>query len=196
MTDGACIAAGVVAFLLFAIYDINSVKQKCKWIKSAFFIGALLLATATGILMVRNWERGGIGGVGQWVALVLAAVFFIFLIYTLFFAIPFSETYIKKDGDPQVCAEGMYALCRHPGVLWFVGLYICLAAAVPEPSVILAGVIFCVCNLLYVIVQDVWTFPNCFADYRSYKKKVPFLIPTGKSMSECIRTLKRERKHV
>lgn len=193
MTDGACIAAGVVAFFLFAIYDINSVKQKFKWMKSAFFIGALLLAAATGILMVRNWERSG---AGQWAAIVLAAVFLGLLIYTLFFAIPFSETYVKKDGNPQVCSEGMYALCRHPGVLWFIGLYICLAAAVPEPSVICAGIIFCVCNIVYVIVQDVWTFPNCFADYRSYKKKVPFLIPTGKSMSECIRTLKRERKHV
>lgn len=196
MTDGICITAGIFAFFLFVIYDINSVKQKFKWMKSAFFIGVLLLAAATGTLMVRNWGRGGAGGAGQWTAMVFVAVFLGLLIYTLFFALPFGKTYVKKDGSPEVCADGVYALCRHPGVLWFIGLYLCLAIAVPEPSVICAGVIFCVCNLLYVIVQDVWTFPNCFADYRSYKKKVPFLIPTGKSLSECIRTLKRERKHV
>ncbi len=196
MIDGACIAAGIFAFFLFAIYDINSVTQKVKWLKPAFFAGSLLLAAATAVLVVRNWGIGGIGTIRQCVALVLAAVFFLLLVYTLFFALPFSKTYVKEEAAPQVYAGGVYALCRHPGVLWFIGLYASFVIAAPEPPVITAGILFCVCNFLYVIMQDVWTFPKYFADYSGYKKAVPFLIPTGKSASSCIRTIKRERKAV
>ena len=41
------------------------------------------------------------------------------LIYTLFFALPFDETYAKQNNGRYVCDRGVYALCRHPGILCF-----------------------------------------------------------------------------
>ena len=53
-----------------------------------------------------------------------ALCFLLLLIYALFFALPFQETYVVQNVGNKVCAQGMYALCRHPGVLWFTGFYL------------------------------------------------------------------------
>ena len=164
--------------------------------QQGFYAGLVLLAAATAVLVAAEWNTCDVGNARRAAFLALGGIFFLLLLYTLFFALPFEKTYVRGESAPRVYSEGVYALCRHPGVLWFIGLYASLAAAVPSFSVILAGSIFCVCNLLYIVMQDVWTFPNYFVDYRGYKKAVPFLIPTGKSAAECIRTMKRERKHV
>lgn len=192
--SGACIMAGAAAFVLFAVYDINSVCYKKKVLKAAFSAGFLLLAAATGGLMADGWDSRN--GIRTFLFLTAAAGFLLLLLYTLFFALPFKETYVRENALPEVCSEGMYALCRHPGILWFVGLYGCLAAALPRPDLITGAVIFCMCNILYAVLQDVWTFPRYFSEYDRYKMEVPFLIPTGSSIRRCIRTMKSERKHV
>ncbi len=49
------------------------------------------------------------------------------LVYTLFFALPFEKTYTRLEENPPVYTEGVYSLCRHPGVVWFFFLYLFLA---------------------------------------------------------------------
>ena len=41
---------------------------------------------------------------------------------------------------------------------------------------------FSLCNLLYVLFQDRWTFPRTFPDYPAYRRRVPFLLPTARSL--------------
>ena len=53
----------------------------------------------------------------------IATIFFVLLIYTLFFALPFDKTYQNESEKRMAYTEGVYALCRHPGVLWFIGFY-------------------------------------------------------------------------
>ncbi len=50
--------------------------------------------------------------------------FLALLIYTLFFALPFEETYCEENKLRAAYTEGVYGLCRHPGVLWFAGAYL------------------------------------------------------------------------
>lgn len=191
----ASIIAGLLAFILFVLYDINSVRFESRLLKPAFFLGFILLTAATVMMFAAGWQMDGEIGNRQIVFLIIAAGFLLMLIYTLFFALPFSDTYVK-EAKPRVCSHGVYALCRHPGVLWFTGMYACFALAMPTLPVILGGTVFSLCNVLYVVMQDMWTFPNYFIDYQSYQKRVPFLIPTVKSGKACIRTLKAGRKHV
>lgn len=191
--SGACILAGLCAFALFVIYDVNSVRFHFGFLKPTFFLGLVLLVGATVMMFAAGWDGDLTGRARQVVLLALAAVFFVLLVYTLFFALPFENTYLREDGRPRVCSHGMYALCRHPGVIWFIGLYGCFALAMPSGLMILGGMIFCVCNVLYVVIQDVWTFPNYFSDYGRYKEEVPFLIPTIRSVKKCIETIKTER---
>ena len=82
-------------------------------------------------------------------------------IYALFCS-PFETTYVKESRYREACTEGMYALCRHPGVLWFGGFYLCAGALwkSTEGTVFAAAVV--ALNVLYVHFQDVYSFPRTF----------------------------------
>ena len=42
---------------------------------------------------------------------------------------------------------------------------------------LLAALIYPLCNLIYIIIQDKYIFPLYIEGYESYKRSVPFLIP-------------------
>lgn len=184
---------GIIGFLLFFLYDWNSLTGRFRVMRLSFMAGCVLLIGAAAGLVVEAVGTVRFGVIRGCVFLSGAAVFFVLLIYALFFALPFKKTYVEQNGKPSVCRRGVYALCRHPGVLMFTGFFLCLCAALPGRNLIAGSVIFCGLNLAYVIFQDQVSFPKSFRDYDDYKKSTPFLIPTGKSMKECIRTLKDRR---
>ena len=49
-------------------------------------------------------------------------------------------------------------------------------------SLLSAGMVFSVLNVLYALFQDRVTFPKTFSDYGEYRKRVPFLIPNKESV--------------
>lgn len=181
--------AGVVGFLLFVLYDLNSVLWKRKSLHYGFFAGNILLIGATIMLIKRVWNEAFLS-MGAVICGLLAVCFLGLLIYTLFFALPFGETYQTLDGQPKVCSSGIYALCRHPGVLWFFFFYLFLGLSLHSLLLTMAGVVFSLCNLGYVILQDRWTFPKSLGGYGEYKEKTPFLIPNKKSVIACFTTLR------
>jgi len=185
------IIIGSLAFLLFIVYDINSVTVNFRLLRGGFLLGCLLLAGATaGIVSLSVMEVTELTGRIA-IFSALACVFLALLVYTLFFAIPFKDTYIKSNGSPVTCSTGVYALSRHPGVLWFTGFYFSLWLALSGPLLLLAAILFSFLNLLYIILQDRWVFMKTFADYAEYKKTTPFLIPNRRSLSRCVRTFHR-----
>lgn len=187
---------GTIAFILFVVYDLEqagAISHRFHKITKAFFtIGSVLLAGATVSLLWRmdlmdlSWSGNRV------FFLILAIVFFGLLIYTLFFALPFEETYVKQDAH-RTYDKKMYALCRHPGVLWFAGFYFCLWLAFGTVPLLVMAIWFSFLNFCYIILQDFYTFPKVFSDYADYKKRVPFLIPNGKSLKRCIDTFKESR---
>ena len=187
---------GTIAFILFIVYDLEqagAISHRFHKITKAFFsIGSVLLVVATVSLLWRmdpiNMDWNG----NMFFFLILAMLFLGLLIYTLFFALPFEETYVKQDAH-RTYDKKMYALCRHPGVLWFAGFYFCLWLALgSKPLLFMAGW-FSFLNFCYIVLQDFYTFPKVFSDYADYRKRVPFLIPNGKSLKRCIDTFKESR---
>lgn len=189
-----CFGAG--AFLLFFLYELQVVSGRFRALHICFAAGCFLLAAATAGLAAGAVMRPGApiarligGGCG-------AVVFLALLVYTLFFALPFSATYTKAGGTqgagkPCVCRTGVYALCRHPGVLWLAGAHLCVWLMDGTPTTMTGFLLFTALNVAYVSLQDVWSFPRCFADYGDYKKEVPFLIPRPHSVRRCLATLTR-----
>ena len=183
---------GCFAFFLFFLYDYNSILWQNKWLRSFFFLGCLLLVIATMTLLIpvifnsndNNWLTP--------IGLFFSILFFGLLIYTLFFALPFQKTYCQNNKKPEICQTGVYALCRHPGVLWFIGFYFSLCLMAPDPALLLAACLYSICNILYIIFQDKWTFPQQFSNYADYQNKTPFLWPTGRSLRQCICTLRKK----
>lgn len=173
---------GVAAFVLFMLYDINSITAQWKILHAGFFLGFLLLVAATGLDLWEAIRCGAFTGVGDILLLLASVLFFAALIYCLFFAIPFRETYEEQENGRHVCSSGVYALCRHPGILCFFACYLFLGLAALPSGMLWNGMVFSLLNLGYAWFQDRVSFPKTFCDYREYQASVPFLIPTGASI--------------
>lgn len=188
------IIMGSISFLLFLLYDINSVKMKLRLIQGSFFIGFFLLIAATVGIAKTSFEQSPHSTFRIAVFGLIALFFLLLLLYTLFFAIPFGDTYIRTDSPPVTCRSGVYALSRHPGVLWFMGFYLFLWLSAGGNLLLIAGIIFSFFNLTYIIVQDRWTFMKTFVDYSDYRSTTPFLFPTHHSIRRCFITLHSGRR--
>ena len=131
-------------------------------------------------------------GLLNFVFLVAAVFFGLLMIWALFFSFPPDQAYVKDSVRREAYTGGMYALCRHPGVIWFILMYMCLipATGFPVPHV----VIYCSLNILLALVEDVWIFPRVFSNYHGYKQRTPFLIPTPDSFRMWIRSLGQKTK--
>lgn len=175
----------VFSFALFFIYDINGATKNLAIFKPFFFLGGLLLLGDLIAVLLSSEINFSLGKIPL---VVLAALFLGLLIYTLFFALPFKETYLS-DGLPLVCDKGLYALCRHSGVLWMLGFLAMLCFIFSGKHIVCYTITLNLLNLIYVIFQDIYTFPKMFCNYDEYKKRVPFLIPNMKSIIACFKTL-------
>ena len=172
---------GVIGFLLYLVYDINSFAWQARLPRSFFLLGTVLIGIATVLDLAAAWRLGAFGGPSV-LALLPAALCFAALIYALFFALPFDETYAEQETGRPVCDRGAYALCRHPGIPCFFGTYLFLGlAALPSP-LLAHGMLFSLLNLGYAFFQDRITFPQTFCNYETYRKKVPFLFPNRNSI--------------
>lgn len=190
------IVLGTISFILYMIYDLEqagTVSHRFHKITKCFFtVGSFLLVVATVMLL---WKTGILRlnwSMKQILFLIFALLFLGLLIYTLFFALPFEETYVAQDAH-KTYDKKMYALCRHPGVLWFAGVYFCLWLALRTIPLLVAAIWFSFLNFCYIVLQDCYTFPKIFSDYAAYQKRVPFLIPNGKSLKRCFETFKESR---
>lgn len=183
------IVLGLFSFLLFFLYDINSVIIKSKLLDLSFFAGILLLAVSTGGLVISSADQIRFDLIRTGICGTLAVIFLLLLIYTLFFALPFKETYLEPDAPRKVYRKGLYALCRHPGVLMFIAFYLFLGLALKSGIFYIASVIFSGLNIGYVCFQDCWTFMKTFPDYGEYKRETPFLLPRLRSIKKCFQTI-------
>jgi protein-S-isoprenylcysteine O-methyltransferase Ste14 len=96
------------------------------------------------------------------------------------------DTYVISKKKNRLCKTGVYALCRHPGVLWFIFLYVFLYCAFPSQELAVFSVTVSVMNILYVIFQDLWSFPRIFEQYDQYRRETPFLIPRSSGVRKCL----------
>lgn len=164
---------GIAAFVLFVLFDLNKIKWHHRWMNLLFAVGAVLLVGATaGCIWLAEpmWSARLIPGLAA-IAAAAAA-----LLYALFFALPFGKTYTGGEELPLV-SEGIYGLCRHPGFWPFLLLYICLWLTFGGELLLMAMLVYPLCNGIYIYIQDRWIFPKFIQGYDAYRQSVPFLIP-------------------
>lgn len=184
------ILMGISAFIIFYLYDFNQIVLKKKVFSLLFLIGCLLLISSSVLLCFLHLPIMSFD-MYHMCLLLLAACFLFLLIYTLFFSLPFQETYSDqslKSKKNKCYRSGMYALCRHPGVLWMFGFYFMLSLAFDSKLMWQACLLFNLMNLIYVVIQDNWTFMHLFCDYHEYRQQVPFLLPNMKSIKNCVKS--------
>lgn len=180
---------GIAAFTLYFIYDLNSFMWHQKALQTFFLLGTVLLGIATGLDLWEAWRAGSFSGIVDILLMIASSFYFFALIYSLFFALPFKKTYTQNPNGSQVYRGGVYALCRHPGIICFWGTYLLMGLAALPSKMIVRCFVFSFLNLGYAWFQDCVTFPKTFSDYCDYQRHVPFLIPTAGSISMARKTL-------
>lgn len=174
---------GLGAFALFFLSDYNDWRPAHRALKLCFPLGGLLLVTGT-VLELRH-GTAMLGGWARTLALMLAVAFCVLLLYTLFFALPVEASYARPGEKRRACTTGVYALCRHPGVLWFGGLYGCLWLSCGLP--LWEAALYSGLNLLLVVFEDCCVFPAKLEGYDAYQAETPFLLPSRRSIRACLR---------
>jgi len=169
---------GILAFCLFIVFDLNKIRWHKPLLNRFFALGSMLLILSTALCVMQTATEFTLS---PYKAFTLAALLFSCgaLIYALFFALPFGDTYKQNKKLPLVSA-GIYGLCRHPGFWPFLLIYFFLWLSFSGKWLMWAMLVFPLCNLIYIIIQDKYIFPLYIEGYDSYKLAVPFLIPRRK----------------
>ena len=178
------IILGCIAFGFLYLFDINKVVSFNKIFNVNFLFGCVILAYATLYLLKADYAGFILAMPIRVISLLLAAVAFIFMLYALFISLPFKKTYLKTYVSSEVIDHGMYALCRHPGVIWFFFFYLFLFLYTGKWEMLWACLLWTLMDVIHVWIQDRWFLPAILKGYHNYQKKTPFLIPNIDSIKK------------
>lgn len=170
-----------ISYIFFLLYDVFCVRRSVNNYLFPIALFGLIVATIWMIVMCRKYLVIHFVSV---LAMVIAVVGFAAMMESLFFSLP-KGTYVDPAAPRCVYRRKMYALCRHPGVLWYCVFYAMLPIIMPGVETVALCGAFCLGDLVYMLVQDLWSFPKIFSDYQDYKQQVPMIIPTIGSIKTC-----------
>lgn len=178
---------GSFGFLLLFVYDCNSIFWEKKYLFPSLFLGFILISAAAVLAFVRSFQWSAFFSPFGILFALMGILCLFLLCHTLFFALPFRDTYGNHEGEAVLCKTGVYALCRHPGVLWLFLLLIFSALSIKSLPMLKLGLYLTAWNIAYVVFQDHMTFIKLFKEYPEYKKETPFLIPTLQSIKMALK---------
>jgi protein-S-isoprenylcysteine O-methyltransferase Ste14 len=186
------ILLGAAGFTLMHLLDFVSMK-KVPALKPVFSIsGTALIAIAMTLVAV----EGGRFALPAWVSLAGWTLFIVsagLMAYSLYFALPLGSTYVKTGTGGQLVTNGVYALVRHPWLLFFTLTMAGLSLGSRSTLAAEAGLAWTSLSVVLVFVQDQKIFPKMFNDYPEYQKTTPMLLPTRNSVSAFIEGLRRNK---
>jgi len=178
----AFVIMGATGFAIIHLCDIAALR-KIPWLKPiAWATGCGLLVWAGAEISISQ-DKLGLPG---WLAipgwLLLLASFYL-LVHSLFVNLPFRQTYVKTGVGSELITDGLYALVRHPGVMWFVIVMLALLMVSDSSLWLAAAPLWITLDILLVIIQDRYFFIRMFPGYASYQSTTPMLLPNRKSWS-------------
>lgn len=184
------VVTGGLAFIFLYIFDYNKIKFISRMFNLLFGAGVIIIVCSTFSILLSDRSVFNSFNTLKMIYLISFAIAFALLIYSLFFALPFKKTYMSGKTKNSVIDTGFYALCRHPGVIWFFMMYLFLWLFSENIYMLYACVIWTVLDIIHVYIQDKYFFEKSLSGYTAYKRATPFLIPNIKSIRRCFATLK------
>ena len=179
---------GVLGFLLLFFFDLTSLKR-VPMLKLGFLVtGNCLIGTAI-VSACFDSEHIALPNYAHCCGWCICPLFFLLLIYSLFFEIPFRKTYISKGSCDLLITTGTYGLVWHPGVLWFILFLAGLFLITGSKRLLICLTVMSILDVLYAVIQEKLFFVRIFGnDYREYQKLVPMFIPDASSLKRCVST--------
>jgi len=186
------IAMGAIGFTVIHLFDIVSLKRipKAKPVTWALGSGLLIyslvmICLAPDKLLLPSWLTWlGWGALGVSLSL---------LVYSLFIKLPFQKTYVATGVGDKLVTTGVYALVRHPGVLWSTLFMLSLIPVSRSSLLLIAAPIFILLDILLVVIQDRFVFGRMFDGYDNYRQKTPMLLPNRRSVNAFLHSLRQTR---
>jgi protein-S-isoprenylcysteine O-methyltransferase Ste14 len=186
------VAIGCLGFLVIHLFDIVSLKRLPGAKPFTWILGSGLMGYA--LTMACLWSDKLLLPVWlTWLGWALLAISLSLLIYSLFINLPFRKTYIAIGVGDKLIRTGLYALVRHPGVLWFIPLLLSLVLVSKSSLLLMAAPIFISLDIVLVVVQDRFFFGRMFDGYDSYRRETPMLVPNRRSVNAFVNSLKQSR---
>ena len=103
--------------------------------------------------------------------------------YSILVEIPFRKAWVDRGHTDELVTDGTYALCRHPGVLWFTLACLTGSFATRSRRLLLATPLLVLDDGVDVAFQDRYTLPRVFGEqYARYAESTPFLLPSARSL--------------
>lgn len=177
---------GVLAFGIASLVDVAALRS-WRWAKPPILVVCTLLfgfaifdvsfRTPQFVLPFPAWLAG----------LVLLPLAGLLFIYSEFVEIPLA-IYWQANSTPRLLNTGTYALCRHPGALWFGLLLASLILVSRSIKLLVAAPIWLAIEILWVWGQDRYLFPRLITGYRDYQRETPMLWPSRRSVKACVST--------
>ncbi len=184
------VALGCLGFLIIHVFDIVSLKRIPAAKPAIWVLGSGLLAYSV-IMACLTPDKLSLPAWSTWFGWALLSISLSLLIYSLFINLPFRKTYIITGVSDRLITSGLYALVRHPGVMWFILLMVSLILVSSSRIILIASPIWILLDILLVVIQDKFFFGRMFAGYDAYRQKTPMLVPNQRSISAFIRSLKQ-----
>ncbi len=177
---------GIFGFILLLIFDIFSLNEK-SLLKYVFGVAGFSLIIGSSVLLLTLNGTIEFSSYFRFTSLVVAIIFLLLLIYSVFIEVG-KNTYQYKN-ENKLVTTGTYALSRHPGVLWFLFVYLFGAIFFQNHYILFAGLIWTGINIIYVFIQERFIFTKLFEHYGNYIESTPMFLPSKNSVEKCITTL-------
>ncbi len=191
-----CVLYAVIGFCILFFFEKVSLK-KVRFFKQAIFVVGNALVFLSVLLSCFKSEYFNIPFFAHIVGWVITPVFFVLLMYSLFFEIPFKKTYMKAGTGDVLVTTGTYALVRHPGVLWLTVFLTGMLLITGSRMLVFTIPVIVSMDVVYVAIQEKYYFIKIFGEeYREYQKTVPMLFPSVYSIKRCVSTFFAGRQQV
>jgi protein-S-isoprenylcysteine O-methyltransferase Ste14 len=186
------ITLGCLGFLTIHLADLFSLRKVPGAKPVSWLVGVGLLVYAL-VGLTASPDKLPLPGWLLYPGAALLVLSLGLLVYSLFINLPFGKTYVSTGSGDRLITSGLYALVRHPGLHWFILLMVSLVLVSRSEMMLVAALVFGGLDLALVLVQDRYIFGRMFADYASYRRTTPMLVPNRRSLAAFLDSMKTAR---
>ncbi len=176
------ILLGALGFVLMFSADIFGLKQK-PFLQRIVTLVAIFILVVSSVFILMEGKTLLLPLQIRILGASFTLVYFILMVYSIVIEVS------HRNEEKKLITTGTYALTRHPGVIWFLLFYISGGILFANTSIIIAGLLWTVFNITYVLLQERYIFVKLFMGYQEYTKETPMIIPSLSSIRKCINTL-------
>ena len=184
------IIIGAVGFVVVHLFDLVALKRIPRLKPVIWCIGSALLIYSL-VMICRYPVKIMLPAWSTWLGWGMLAVSATLLIHSLFISLPFRKTYVDTGVGDKLVKTGLYALVRHPGILWFPLFMLSLIPISRSSLLLIAAPIFVGLDIVLVVIQDKFVFGRMFEGYKNYQRETPMLLPNKKSFSAFLRSFRQ-----